>query len=152
MRPGALTVSHLPRRQLASCDCRLSGWWQAEQRAILDSIHTAFGCALCGQGEVEEGLAHLALDSRASPVLLLRLFPDLAPAALLEPLLPGARAGHPMGHLQVAMVCAGPLARDTVCALSAAAACSWTWPQLWPLGPLLVGSRSHAVRTEVPLA
>ena len=62
---------------------------QGEQRALLDSIHLRYGSALCLRGEAEEGLAHLALDSGASPVALLRLFPAIAPAALLEPLLPG---------------------------------------------------------------
>ena len=58
---------------------------------MLDDVHLRFGYALCGRGEVEEGLAHLALCSNASPVALLRLFPDLAPADLLEPLLSGMR-------------------------------------------------------------
>ena len=61
---------------------------QGQQRALLDSIHLHYGSALCTRGEVEEGLAHLALDSGANPVALLRLFPAIAPAALLEPLLP----------------------------------------------------------------
>ena len=64
------------------------GRLQGQQRALLDSIRLHYGSALCVRGEVEEGLAHLALDSGASPVALLRLFPGIAPAALLEPLLP----------------------------------------------------------------
>ena len=83
----ARSTSHLLHLKAARQSALLCT--QAEQRAILDDIHLRFGYALCGKGEVEEGLAHLALDSRASPVTLLRLFPDLAPQALLEPLLPG---------------------------------------------------------------
>lgn len=46
------------------------------------------GIQLFAEGDYDEAMAHVGMCSRATPVLLLSLFPSLAPRALLEPVTP----------------------------------------------------------------
>ena len=59
-----------------------------EQLDLNDRLHIRYGHQLYGQGEFEEALGHLSMVSYPNPVILLRLFPSLAPETLLQPLLP----------------------------------------------------------------
>ena len=56
-------------------------------------MHMRFGVHLFGEGDYDGAMAHFGMCSRATPVLLLKLFPSLAPTALMEPIahcFPGA--------------------------------------------------------------
>ena len=72
---------------------------QAEERTELESeMHMRFGVHLFGEGDYDGAMAHFGMCSRATPVLLLKLFPSLAPTALMEPIapcFPGARHSMP---------------------------------------------------------
>jgi len=61
---------------------------QTAARAVLeDDLHIRYGQQLFGGGTYEEAMAHFGMCSSANPVVLLRLFPSLAPDALLKPVL-----------------------------------------------------------------
>lgn len=60
-----------------------------EERAELESeLHMRVGIQLFADGDYDEAMAHVGMCSSATPVLLLSLFPSLAPRALLEPVTP----------------------------------------------------------------
>ena len=51
-------------------------------------MHMRFGVHLFGDGDYDGAMAHFGMCSRATPVLLLKLFPSLAPTALMDPVAP----------------------------------------------------------------
>lgn len=60
---------------------------QAEERAeVSNALHTRYGHRLYAEGEFDEAMAHFGMCTDANPMVLLRLFPSLAPPSLLEPL------------------------------------------------------------------
>ncbi len=68
---------------------------QAEERAELESeMHMRFGVHLFGEGDYDGAMAHFGMCSTATPVLLLKLFPSLAPTALMEPIAPCFPGAH----------------------------------------------------------
>lgn len=65
-----------------------------EEQAELESeLHMRVGIQLFAEGDYDEAMAHVGMCSSGTPVLLLSLFPSLAPRALLQPVtlcFPGA--------------------------------------------------------------
>ena len=51
-------------------------------------MHMRFGVHLFGDGDYDGAMAHFGMCSRATPVLLLKLFPSLVPTALMDPVAP----------------------------------------------------------------
>jgi len=73
---------------------------QAEERAELESeMHMRFGVHLFGEGDYDGAMAHFGMCSAATPVLLLKLFPSLAPTALMEPIAPCFPGAHSLAYL-----------------------------------------------------
>ncbi len=66
----------------------------AGRTALADELHTRYGQALFGRRDFDSAMAHFGMCSAANPVLLLALFPSLAPRALLAPLLPSVAGAH----------------------------------------------------------
>ena len=52
------------------------------------------GIQLFAEGDYDEAMSHVGMCSRATPLLLLSLFPSLAPRALLEPVIPCFAGTH----------------------------------------------------------
>lgn len=64
----------------------LSVYVQSQERVALDDmLHTCYGQHLFGEGHYDEAMAQFGMCSYSNPVVLLRLFPSLACADLLEP-------------------------------------------------------------------
>ncbi|KAK9844012.1 hypothetical protein WJX81_001849 [Elliptochloris bilobata] len=59
-----------------------------ERTRLVDMLHTRYAHALFGAGDYDGAFAHFGMCSAASPLVLLRLFPSLAPPALLADLGP----------------------------------------------------------------
>ena len=57
-------------------------------------LHTRYAHALFGGGDYDGAFAHFGMCSAASPLVLLRLFPSLAPPALLAGLGSGAAGNN----------------------------------------------------------
>lgn len=79
-----------PANSLPFCDTErqsdLQQHLQRDERAALeDDLHIRYGQQLFGGGAYEEAMAHFGMCSSANPVVLLRMFPSLAPGALLKP-------------------------------------------------------------------
>ena len=53
---------------------------------VLNALRIRFGHRLFAEGDFDEAMAYFGMCSNASPLVLLNLFPSLAPPALLEPL------------------------------------------------------------------
>lgn len=68
-----------------------------ERTELVDMLHTRYAHALFGAGDYDGAFAHFGMCSAASPLVLLRLFPTLAPPALLAGLGSGA-AGDNWEH------------------------------------------------------
>ncbi len=75
---------------LSGAPCAQAG----ARTALADGLHMRYGHALFAARDYDGAMAHFGMCSAASPVVLLRLFPSLAPPALLQPLAP-AVAGTP---------------------------------------------------------
>ena len=65
--------------------------------ALLDRARAGLAAALFASGEYEEALAQLALCESPSPASLLRLFPSLAPAELVDEVEKGGPGGEEGG-------------------------------------------------------
>lgn len=57
-----------------------------ERRALQDELHTRYGYRLFAEGDFDDAMAHFGMCSNANPLVLLNLFPSLAPPQLLLPL------------------------------------------------------------------
>lgn len=53
---------------------------------MLNALRIRYGHRLFAEEEFDEAMAYFGMCSNASPLVLLNLFPSLAPSALLEPL------------------------------------------------------------------
>ncbi len=53
---------------------------------VLNALRIRFGHRLFAEGDYDEAMAYFGMCSNASPLVLLNLFPSLAPPTLLEPL------------------------------------------------------------------
>jgi hypothetical protein len=60
----------------------------AERAALGDELHVRYGYRLFADDEVEQALAQFGMCSASNPLVLLRLFPSLAPRRLLAPVAP----------------------------------------------------------------
>ena len=84
---------------------RVAKAMQAAERGELESeMHMRFGVHLFGEGDYDGAMAHFGMCSAATPVLLLKLFPSLAPTALMEPIAP-CFPGAPSAFLRLLMSC-----------------------------------------------
>ncbi len=72
----------------------------AERMELADMLHMRYAHQLFAAGDHDGAFAHFGMVSAASPLVLLRLFPSLAPRALLESVRPGAR-GAALASLEV---------------------------------------------------
>lgn len=65
----------------------------AERTELGDMLHTRYAHQLFAAGDYDGAFVHFGMCSAASPLVLLRLFPSLAPPALLEDLGPSTAGG-----------------------------------------------------------
>jgi len=63
----------------------------AERAELADMLHMRYAHQLFAAGDHDGAFAHFGMVSAASPLVLLRLFPSLAPRALLESVRPNTR-------------------------------------------------------------
>lgn len=59
---------------------------QVDKTEVLNALRIRFGHRLFAEGDFDEAMAYFGMCSNASPLVLLNLFPSLAPPTLLEPL------------------------------------------------------------------
>ena len=122
-----------------------AGAMQADEaRAELESeLHVRVGIQLFSEGDYEEAMGHVGMCSRSTPVLLLTLFPSLAPRALLEPVtscFPGVAASRQLNGSFTALP--GVFLGGSV---------GWAWaPVLWSSG-ISVSSRSSVAEGTMEL-
>lgn len=64
----------------------LSLMQQAEKVEVLNALRIRYGHRLFAEGDFDQAMANFGMCSNASPLVLLNLFPSLAPPGLLEPL------------------------------------------------------------------
>ena len=74
----------------------VSSLQEQDRREVLNALRIRYGHRLFAEGDFDEAMAYFGMCSNASPLVLLNLFPSLAPPALLGPL-QGTVAGtiHP---------------------------------------------------------
>ena len=59
---------------------------QTDKVDLLNALRIRYGHRLFADGDFDEAMAYFGMCSNASPLVLLNLFPSLAPPPLLEPL------------------------------------------------------------------